>query len=138
LDVQRAILGDDADLTRDLALELTFRSFDAHAAVADIDGDVLRDADGHLADTRHVPACLRLPDVGQDFAAHLQAARPCATHDALRRRQDRRSQAAKDAGNARGPGVHAQARLADTLDAHQHRVAAASARRVAQVDAQDL
>src|SRR5207245_9601681 len=132
------ILVVDADLMRDLALELTLRSFVTHAAVADIDGDVLRDADGHLADTRHVPACLRLPDVGQDFAAHLQAARPYATHDALRRRQDGRPKAAKDTWDARRRRVHAQTRLADALDAHQHRIATASAGRITQVNAQNL
>src|SRR3954470_18630287 len=37
-----------------------------------------------------VQSSVQLPDVGQDFAAHLEATRPSATRDALRRGQDGR------------------------------------------------
>src|SRR5215211_8917137 len=79
-----------------------------------------------------------LPDVGQDFAAHFEAARPCTTHDALRRRQDGGAQAAEDAWNGRGARIHAQAGLADLFQTHQHRVTPAAAWSVTQVDAQHL
>src|SRR5258707_152881 len=79
-----------------------------------------------------------LPDVGQDFAADLEATRPVTTHDALRRRHDGGTQAAKDPRNTRRTRVHAQPRLADALEAHQDRVAAAAARCIPQVNTQYL
>src|SRR5579859_1599104 len=77
-----------------------------------------------------------LPDVGQDFAAYLEAARPGATHDALRRRQDGGPETAEHTRDLRRAGIDPQPGLADAFDAHQDRVAAAAARRIAQLDAQ--
>ena len=95
------------------ARQLALRTLDAHDAVGDVDFDRVGQRDGHLADSGHgAGGASVLPDVGQDFAADVQATRPGATHDALRRRQDGGAEAAEDARNRRtrarrraGPGL---------------------------------
>src|SRR5215471_1767506 len=86
---------------------------------------------------RDIEFCLRLPDVGQDFAADAEATCPSAAHDALGRRQDGRTQATEHAWDLAGARVHTQPGLADAFDAHHDRIPTTAARRVAQVDAQD-
>src|SRR5262249_20049707 len=136
---QGSVFGGDVDLSRNLARELPPRPLDANGAVGDIDGDRLGNGDGHLADTGHTRAAPpSLPDVGQDFAAHLESACPGTTHDALRRRQDGRSQTAEHARDSRRSSIDAKPGLADALDAHQNGVASAPIGRIAKMNAQDL
>src|SRR5690625_2804614 len=58
-----------------------------------------------------------LPDVGEDFPAHLVVVRLTVGEQSLGGRDDRDTQPAEDLGQFGGLGVHAQAGLRDALDA---------------------
>src|SRR3954470_14275856 len=63
----------------------------------------------------------RLPDEREDFAAQLRLARLLAGHDPLARADDDDAEAAEHARDVRLARVHAQAGLADPLEARDDR-----------------
>ena len=54
LNFEGAIFASDADLSRHVAFELTLGPFHVNTAVRDVDRDVVRDGDGHPANSRHL------------------------------------------------------------------------------------
>src|SRR5438270_5601917 len=65
---------------------------------------------------------IALPHVAQDFAADASAPRVLSGHDPLRRRKNGDAQPAVYARDLALLDVHPQPRLADSLDAAQHRI----------------
>src|SRR3954453_21438656 len=77
----------------------------------------------------------RLPDEREDFAAQLRLARLLAGHDPLARADDDDAETAEDPRDVRLARVHAQAGLADPLEARDDRHLAVD---VFEGEAQDL
>src|SRR6266542_3643518 len=78
---------------------------------------------------------LCLPDVAQHLAADAGLTRLLPSHHAVRRRKDGDPETAEDAWDLPFLDIYTQSRLANPLDAGQHRVLAAG---VAQVDLQKV
>src|SRR5262245_52496748 len=80
--------------------------------------DTRRDGNGQATNSRHRSG---LPDVREDFAAQLRLARLLAGHDPLAGADDDDAKAAEDARDVGLARVHAQAGLADPLEARDDR-----------------
>ena len=71
LDAQLAVLVDDAQLRREIALELALGALDGDMVAVDVDLDTGRNGNGILP----IRDMVGLPDVGEDFPAELGLAR---------------------------------------------------------------
>src|SRR5699024_3137948 len=101
---------------RDGQGQLALRALDGDVLAVDGGGHAVRDGDGVLADTRHF-SLSPLPDVGEDFPAHLLLGGLTVGQQALARGADVHAQAAEDVRQVGGLRVHAQTRLRHAADA---------------------
>src|SRR6187397_2375082 len=76
---------------------------------------------GTVMGRRPIRDIVGLPDVREDFAAQLRLTRLLAGHDALAGADDDDAEATKDSRDLRLARIHAQARLADPLEARDDR-----------------
>src|SRR5262249_55060997 len=91
--------------------------------LADFDLHALGDGDWFLTDARHSSFSCPLPDVAEHLAADMLLPSLVAGHHTLGCRQDAQPQAVAHPRDVISAGINAQTRLADALEAGDHRLA---------------